>query len=279
MSNTKKGWHGDTPGHREAALKGQTNNIMRIPMDIQKQDPNDKDFGRDYRIEVNGLVVVPGIPAKIYYRTTQAKWDEQISPTVPHNFQPRYWKSKLVTEESQEYQNNIDEFKWWKQVKDKISGILKRHSTELPIDSIPSIKIPVKPDGIDVSEELTGKYDRITGIGIDMSRGLYATYLVTENFRKSDRFKRTIKRHDISEMGSSFAEKILKKYPNREQIIEFYENISRLVDTYQVFILGKEGLQEYYETTDDRALVDAISHGAYMDDEGYIVDPVTGKKI
>jgi hypothetical protein len=239
---------------------------------------NDPDYGRDYRIEVKGLILIPSSPT-ILYITEQAKWDANISPTVPSNYQPRYWKSLLVTEQDPEYMNNKEEFKWWKLLKDKVAGIVKRHESNIPKGALPQISAGVLKTGYKVEDELSPEANKIVGVGIYFGRGIYNSYIVSENAHQDVRFNRTIIRYSISEMGSSFVEKLLNRYPNRAFIESFYNSISNLVDTYQVFLLGKEGLREYYATIDDRRLVDAISHGAKMDEEGYIVDPVTGDRF
>ncbi|MDD5454012.1 MAG: hypothetical protein PHW62_00730 [Candidatus Ratteibacteria bacterium] len=271
-----KGWHEDSEGHREAALKGALTDILRTPMEIN----NDPQFGKDWDIEIKGILIKPDL--KTFIIAEQQKWDDIISPTIPPNFRNRYNKFMLLGKDSPEYiEFKKKNPKWYiHEPLEKISRLLRRHRSNIPNGSIPKLDIvKTKDNSLSVEEQMSPLRHRIIGVGIYISRGLYEPYFVDESFDWNERFNRFTNWYSISESGSSFIDNLLNRYPNRTYIEKFYESISSLIHTYQVFLLGREGLSEYYATAEDRRLVDALSHGAIMDEGGYINDPITGDRF
>ncbi len=284
MNNKGKGWKespdasGKAPRHVVAANMKKLNDTARIP--YYSTNPPDPKYGKDWEIEIKGILITPDL--KTFIMAEQQKWDETISPTVPSKFHNRYTKTMLFTGDSLEYIEFKKRNPKWHTIDlyESISKLIKRHSSEIPKGSIPRLDVlKTKSDSLPVEDELNPMRHRIVGVGIYMSRGLYEPYIVDESYSWNDSFSRFTKRYSISEFGSPFMDKLLNRYSNRVFIEKFSESISSLIHTYQIFLLGKEGLRDYYETVEDRALVEALSHGAVMDEEGYIVDPITGTKL
>jgi hypothetical protein len=118
---------------------------------------------------------------------------------------------------------------------------------------------------IETLEEICKKYSYAylsePTITICMSRGRYEVFWLLPGI-------------GLAEEGSPASQ----EFPNRD--IETFRKIQFLVEKFQEFLLGEEGIQKYKETEEDRKLVRALEHGAKMNpNTGEIIDPMTGEKI
>jgi hypothetical protein len=118
---------------------------------------------------------------------------------------------------------------------------------------------------IEFLEQMRKKYSYAyisePSVTVKMSRGLYEVFWLLPGV-------------GLVEEGSEYS----KEFPDRD--VELFRRIQFLVETFQKFLLGEEGIQRYVETEEDRKLVKALEHGAKIDlNTGEIVDPITGEKI
>lgn len=110
------------------------------------------------------------------------------------------------------------------------------------------------------SKRFSYAYQRECNPQICFSEGKYKVYWMTPQ--------------GLCEEGSSLADKY------KERNTKLFAKIELLVDRFQEFLLGEEGIRRYIETIDDRRLVQIIANGGAMDMKtGEIIDPLTEEKI
>ena len=114
-------------------------------------------------------------------------------------------------------------------------------------------------------------------IGIHFSEGLYKPFVHGEYWEWDNKSEKHRRAKVFCEYGSVLAEKFFNDNPSGRKL---YKRISFLLNKFQAFLLGKEGMKRYLETEMDRKLVTLLRQGAQMDmDTGKIIDPFTGEEI
>lgn len=231
-------------------------------------------------IELDGIAITPGLSPGVFIIVTKRVWDDEISPTIPKQFYPRYTVDSLVGSDSQIFKNFKKEHPlWWTfECYDKMKKILATHDRDIPKAKFKKLDLPKRRGEYSFSES---GLSRIAGVKIAISRGLYEPYVLFEYYDWNEGFNRFSKGFSIAELNSELTESVLGFY-NLDEVkyfVNFFEYIQELVNFYQVYLLGEEGVEAYIETIPDRELVDALNQGAYMTEEGTIFNPVTGETI
>lgn len=90
-------------------------------------------------------------------------------------------------------------------------------------------------------------------IAIALSRSLWKPYIIVPHF-------------GLCEFGSKAANLYI---PPNSYLIDAFKRLENLLSTLEIqeYLLGKEGLRDYFDTADDRRLVEALNNGASMDME------------
>ena len=231
-------------------------------------------------IDLNGIAITPGLSPGVFITTIKKVWDDEISPVIPKNFYPRYTVESLIDSDSQIFSKFKRERPlWWTfDCYDKMKKILVTHNRNIPKSKFRKLDLPKRRGEFSFSES---ELSRIAGVKITISSGLFQSYVLFEYYDWNERFNKFNKGFAIAEVNSEFTESVLSKYNTTEvdYFIKFFESIQELVNFYQVYLLGEEGVESYIETIPDRELVNAFSQGAYMTEEGTIFNPVTDEFI
>jgi hypothetical protein len=146
--------------------------------------------------------------------------------------------------------------------KQKTENRNKSHQSQKIIDWIENLPLIEKLEVIEgIAKKYSYTYISEPSITVKMSRGMYDIFWLLPGV-------------GLVEEGSEYS----TEFPDRD--VELFRKIQFLVQTFQKFLLGEEGIQRYIETEEDRKLVKALEHGAKIDlNTGEVVDPITGEKI